>query len=117
MEPSWYTVGSIFTIVCVNMFVLCLCVCVLCLCDGSPPLAMPAPPVLMLSQHVVGSGHEWGAIAVEFTNHAPQVIEVLYLEMVPWFFRLYLHTLSISGGIQEERQKQCSSEVVIVYHN
>lgn len=74
-----------------------MCVCVWC----SPPLAMPAPPVLMLSQHVLGSGHEWGGLTVEFTNHAPHIIEVLYLEMVPWFFRLHLHTLSISGGIQE----------------
>ena len=60
---------------------------------------MPAPPVLMLSQHVVGSGHEWGGLMVEITNHATHPVEVLYLEMVPWFFRLYLHTLSVSGGI------------------
>lgn len=61
---------------------------------------MPAPPVLMLSHHVVGSGQEWGGLTVEFTNHAPHTVEVLYLEMVPWFFRLYLHTLSVSGGMQ-----------------
>jgi phosphatidylinositol glycan class T len=52
----------------------------------------------MLSRHLVGSGHEWGGITTEITNHAPHTVEVLYLEMVPWFFRLFLHTLSVSGA-------------------
>ena len=53
----------------------------------------------MLSRHLVGSGHEWGGLAIEITNHAPHSMEVLYLEMVPWFFRLYLHTFSVSEGM------------------
>jgi phosphatidylinositol glycan class T len=57
---------------------------------------MPEPPELLVSRHLVGSGHDWGGLATEITNSAPHTVEVLYLEMVPWFFRLYLHTLSVS---------------------
>jgi phosphatidylinositol glycan class T len=57
---------------------------------------MPGQPPLLVSRHLVGSGHDWGGLATEITNSAPHPVEVLYLEMVPWFFRLYLHTLSVS---------------------
>ena len=60
--------------------------------------AMPAPPGLVVTRHLVGSGHEWGGLTTEITSHAPHTTEVFYLEMVPWFCRLYLHTLSVSGA-------------------
>ena len=60
--------------------------------------AMPAAPSLLVSRHLVGSGHDWGGLATHITNSAPHTIEVLYLEMVPWFFRVYLHTLAVSQG-------------------
>ena len=65
------------------------------------PVVMPTPPVLIISCHLLGSGHDWGGLATEITNNAPYTVEVLHLEMVPWFFRLYLHTLLISEGIRE----------------
>ena len=65
------------------------------------PSVMPRSPELLVSRHLVGSGHDWGGLVTEITNSAPRSVEVLYLEMVPWFFRLYLHTLSVSEGERE----------------
>lgn len=46
-----------------------------------------------------GSGHEWGGLHTEITNHHPSLeMRVLYLDMVPWFCRVYLHTLQINNG-------------------
>ena len=67
---------------------------------------MPEQPELLVSRHLVGSGHDWGGLATEITNSATHTVEVLYLEMVPWFFRLYLHTLSVSQGVESFSKRE-----------
>lgn len=47
----------------------------------------------------VGSGHEWGGLHTEITNHHPSLeAKLLYLDMIPWFCRVYIHTLQITNG-------------------
>ena len=62
---------------------------------------MPASPPLQIHRHLTGSGHEWGGLTTEISNLAEEEVEVLYLDMVPWFCRVYLHTLAVSGGGSE----------------
>lgn len=41
-----------------------------------------------------GYGQEYGEIIVEMTNHLKeQFLNVLYVEVLPWYIRPYLHSL------------------------
>jgi len=55
-----------------------------------------APPVL-LSRHIVGTGQERGGIVATIKNSCSQGITVAYLETIPWYLRVYLHTLRIEN--------------------
>jgi hypothetical protein len=48
---------------------------------------------LNVDRFLTGSGEERGGIAVRFTNPQSHDITVAYLEMIPWFMRIYLHTM------------------------
>eukprot|EP00092_Neocalanus_flemingeri_P011697 GFUD01012613.1.p1 GENE.GFUD01012613.1~~GFUD01012613.1.p1 ORF type:complete len:606 (-),score=156.63 GFUD01012613.1:198-2015(-) len=53
-------------------------------------------PVLTASRHLTGAGQERGGIRASIKNMGREPITVVYLDVVPWFLRLYLHTLKIS---------------------
>lgn len=58
------------------------------------------PPLLTVQRFLKGSGHEWGGLYTEIINHHPKAeIELLYLDMIPWFCRVYIHTLTVENGI------------------
>ncbi|KAF9117601.1 hypothetical protein BGW39_002025 [Mortierella sp. 14UC] len=42
-----------------------------------------------------GFGQERGGLAIEIRNNNSQDIEAIYLDIVPWYLKLYLHTFSI----------------------
>ena len=48
-----------------------------------------------------GAGHEWGGLEVQLHNRGGKPLRVLYLDMVPWFVRIYLHTLRIEAVGEE----------------
>ena len=76
---------------------VCVCVCV-CVCVYVRAcVVMP------------GAGHEWGGLEVQLHNRGGKPLRVLYLDMVPWFVRIYLHTLRIEA-VGEERNPLASSE-------
>jgi hypothetical protein len=37
-------------------------------------------------------------LRVEFDNPQSEPLNVVYTEFVPWYFALFLHTLSVEGG-------------------
>lgn len=44
----------------------------------------------------IGYGQEYGKMVVEMTNHLKdEFLSVLYVEVLPWYIRPYLHTMSI----------------------
>jgi len=53
-------------------------------------------PVLTASRHLTGAGQERGGIRASIKNMGKEPITVVYLDVVPWFLRLYLHTLKIT---------------------
>ena len=60
---------------------------------------MPLVPLLHTQRLMKGSGHEWGGLVTEIINSDPhRALRVLYLETVPWYFRVFLHTLSVENG-------------------
>ena len=42
-----------------------------------------------------GSGQEWGGLEVQLHNRYHQPLQVVYMDMIPWFLRLYTHTMKI----------------------
>ena len=60
---------------------------------------MSHPPLLTVQRYLRGSGHEWGGLYTEITNHhSSSEIKLLYLDMIPWFCRIYIHTLTVKNG-------------------
>lgn len=53
---------------------------------------MVSPPILHVSRFITGYGQEGGSITVKFTNTGPEPLTLVYLEVVPWYLRLFLHT-------------------------
>lgn len=52
-------------------------------------------------------GQEFGGISVQITNHQTKPVEILYFEMIPWYLKVYYHTLSIK--LNEKRVDPFSS--------
>lgn len=60
---------------------------------------MPLAPVLNVQRFLSGSGHDWGGLHTEITNNHPSSsLRILYLDMIPWFCRVYVHTLQVENG-------------------
>ncbi len=67
----------------------------------TPPVRaeMPLPPLLHTQRLLKGSGHEWGGLVTEVhNNHRHSSVRVLYLDTIPWYFRVFIHTLSVQNG-------------------
>jgi phosphatidylinositol glycan class T len=54
-----------------------------------------SPPVLWAHRYITGSGQEWGGLEVQLHSRYHQPLQVVYMDMIPWFLRLYTHTMKI----------------------
>eukprot|EP00731_Ephydatia_muelleri_P022483 Em0015g66a len=61
-------------------------------------IGMPWAPSLFVHRFVTGGKREHRGIMTEMTNADKTSVDVLYLTMVPWFCRLFLHTLKVTPG-------------------
>ncbi|XP_049854361.1 GPI transamidase component PIG-T [Schistocerca gregaria] len=55
------------------------------------------PPVLHANRYIVGYGQERGGIVTRIHNTHWKEIDVVYMENIPWFIPVYLHTLKITS--------------------
>ncbi|KAG0278494.1 hypothetical protein BGZ95_003862 [Linnemannia exigua] len=63
---------------------------------GSRPQSVRAiSPGIVAHRYFTGFGQERGGLAIEIRNNNSQDIEAIYLDTVPWYLKLYLHTFSI----------------------
>jgi phosphatidylinositol glycan class T len=47
----------------------------------------------------VGYGHQKGGIVTKIYNSDPKTpLNIVYLDVIPWFLRVFLHTLKIVDG-------------------
>lgn len=53
----------------------------------------------------VGYGQEGGSITVKFTNTGYEPLTVVYLEVVPWYLRLFLHTSHSSTQLKSSMSR------------
>jgi len=51
-----------------------------------------------------GYGQKYGEMTVEMTNHVKDVfLPVLYVEVLPWYVRPYLHTMKVEVKHMDRR--------------
>lgn len=59
-----------------------------------PQLATPETPLLYAERSLTGYGQEHGGVQAILTNPSDHEVEFVYMESLPWFMRVYLHTLT-----------------------
>lgn len=70
-------------------------------------------PLLHSERYVAGFGLQTGEIHTLIYNYHPyRAFPVLLLETVPWYLRLYIHTLTVTSKNKENKPSECLS-----YHN
>lgn len=62
--------------------------------DGTADLVQPETPLLYADRSFTGHGQEHGGVQAILTNPSDDEVEFVYMESLPWFMRIYLHTLS-----------------------
>lgn len=58
-----------------------------------PGVVEPEPPMLVAERSLTGYGQQHGGIQAILTNPTDEEVEFVYMESLPWFMRIYLHTL------------------------
>lgn len=75
----------------------------------------PATPLLHAERSFTGHGQERGGVQTILTNPSPDTeVEFVYMESLPWFMRIYLHTLQAritSSGIPDAKKKDVVEEI------
>lgn len=65
--------------------------------DSRRVLPVDQPPILAL-RSLTGYSQDKGGVRVKFENPSDsESVSLLYSETLPWFMRVYLHTLDVSG--------------------
>lgn len=58
-----------------------------------PGVVEPEPPMLVAERSLTGYGQEHGGVQAILTNPTDSAVEFVYMESLPWFMRIYIHTL------------------------
>lgn len=62
--------------------------------DEGPGVVIPETPMLVAERSLTGYGQEHGGVQAILTNPSDEEVEFVYMESLPWFMRIYLHTLN-----------------------
>ena len=63
--------------------------------NGTPPSTL-APSEILVERHLTGSGQERGTLFTRIENVSGAGVELVGLEVLPWYLRLSMHTLRTS---------------------
>ncbi|KAK3315768.1 GPI transamidase component PIG-T [Apodospora peruviana] len=78
-------------------------------------LVKPETPLLYAERSFTGHGQERGGVQTILRNPSPdREVEFIYMESLPWFMRIYLHT--IEARIEGQSGKQRDSLIQEVYY-
>jgi len=70
--------------------------------DGaSTDILTPETPLLYAERSFTGHGQERGGVQTILRNPSPDTeVEFIYMETLPWFMRIYLHTMEARVAVQ-----------------
>lgn len=65
-----------------------------------------------------GFGQEYGEMIIGMTNHLEQDLNVLYVEVLPWYVRPYFHTIQIivNKSTPNEYSIQPGKKLKVIYN-
>lgn len=81
------------------------------------------PPPVTINRYVQGYGLESGGVRTIIVNSENKSLNVTYLEVIPWYLRVYVHTLKITSNGRQifpnrivfqpslDREKPCHLEI------
>ena len=52
-------------------------------------------PGIVAHRYFTGYGQERGGLSIEIRNNNSEDVESIYLDTLPWYLKLYLHTFTI----------------------
>lgn len=78
--------------------------------DDAGELIQPETPLLYAERSFTGHGQEHGGVQAILTNPGDDEVEFVYMESLPWFMRIYLHTLSTR--LSTSASSNTSSDIV-----
>lgn len=64
-------------------------------------LPFHSTPALLFDRYFAGRGQHFGKLVVDLRNSGSQNISVNYFDALPWFIKLFFHTLSITQNGKE----------------
>jgi len=53
-------------------------------------------PKIYATRYLKGHGNEKGGIVTKIFNEGQKPLKIVYLDIIPWFLRVYLHTLKVT---------------------
>ncbi|XP_033101551.1 GPI transamidase component PIG-T-like [Anneissia japonica] len=63
--------------------------------------AQATPPAVYGQKYLTGYGQEKGGISCILHNNDPsKSLRTIYLDIIPWYMRLYLHTIKITNSVK-----------------
>jgi len=69
---------------------------------------------ISLNRYITGNGMEFGGISTTINNHHNNTIHITYMDMLPWFIRIYFHTIKIFiNDIPADPHKELKDLVII----
>ncbi|KAK5996573.1 GPI transamidase component GPI16 [Cladobotryum mycophilum] len=75
-------------------------------------IVKPETPVLFAERSFTGHGQEHGGMQAILTNPGDDEVEFVYMESLPWFMRIYLHTLSTRISTSSPTTNTSSSDII-----
>ena len=64
------------------------------------------PPYITAHRYITGYGVYLGGITCRITNSLTKAQNVTYLDVIPWYLRIYMHTLSITSNNVEIKPRK-----------
>jgi hypothetical protein len=77
--------------------------------------ASSRPNMIILDRHLTGIGQERGGVQVSVLNSFSYPVKALYLEILPWYMRFYLHTMIDINGNSLASKGMCASAFAVVF--
>ncbi|KAI2462814.1 Gpi16 subunit, GPI transamidase component [Annulohypoxylon bovei var. microspora] len=75
-------------------------------------IVKPETPLLYAERSFTGHGYERGGVRTILTNPSPDTeVEFVYMESLPWFMRIYLHTLKAHIDGESGSKKDVIEEI------
>ncbi|EGR44234.1 uncharacterized protein TRIREDRAFT_70823 [Trichoderma reesei QM6a] len=75
-------------------------------------IVKPETPVLYAERSFTGHGQEHGGMQAILTNPGDDPVEFVYMESLPWFMRVYLHTLSARISASSPNVNTSSADII-----